>query len=435
MGLRPKVALMLVAAIVPISLVFSIWRIGSEHRAHLERRAERAASRLQHAPMRRCEKRPQIWQLERREFVAFAYDSNFRSLNPNAPGVPPQIAQMVRASGDPVHHWFLPARDRYMGVTAVKIADSGPCAVVMFGWLTMSAPPRAFNRALEQTVGLAFVLGLLGLVVAFPIVRRIRRLEDAVRGARSGDFLAQIGGDDEINRLAEAFEETFAAVRQRERALEEYIANTTHDLAIPLTVLQHRLRKMCADDDSDDLRVALEESHYIASLIANMRTAAKLQTPDAMDYDYDVNWTEIVERVAQRHEPIASQNKIELNWSVPDFALSARGEPTLAEQALSNLVQNAVQYNAPGGHVSIVVEDVDGEFEVRVSDDGPGIPQSRRDVIFERGVRADDARTRNEEGQGFGLSIVRRVCDLHGWSLRLNHDEGLTVIIAGSRST
>ncbi len=333
---------------------------------------------------------------------------------------------------EPVHRWKFPG-DATLGVTAVRLAERGECAIAVIRWRHDEVPRVAIRSAALQTIGLAFVLALLGGLVALPIVRRIRRLEDAVRRARDEDFDLTLSGADEINALADAFQETLAAVRQRENALEEYIANTTHDLAIPLTVLQHRLRKLIDTQPSDDARVALEESHYIAGLIANMRTSAKLDRTAGTQLEHSVDLAELVERVVQRHSPIAEQRGVELNYAVPENGLVVQGEPTLVEQALSNLVQNAVQYNAAGGHVSIVLEPQEQGFELTVADDGPGIAPSMRDAVMQRGVRDDHARTRNVGGQGFGLAIVRRVVDLHGWSLTMEHEVGLLVRISASR--
>ena len=425
MGLRARVALTLVAAIIPISLIFSIWRIGAEHRLVMERRAERASARIQRVEDGGCRvRRPRGHRGRgRRMPPAHRYSSTFEP-HRDAPPFPVDL-QSVMQSEDPVHMWNMPGGE-WLGATAIKVADSGPCAVVLIPWRSEDAPPGAMTSALLQTTGLAGILAVLGMLVALPIVRRIRRLEDAVRRAQREPFQLNLGGDDEINRLAATFSETIDAVRARELALEEYIANTTHDLAIPLTVLQHRLRKLAAQDNSDDVRVALEEAHYIGALIANMRAAAKLEAPDALELTHEVDLCEIVERVVQRHGPIAEQKGIELNFARPELPLVVNGEPTLVEQALSNLVQNAVQYNAAGGHVSVVLEDVGKGFELIVADDGPGIPKALRDEVMKRGVRDDAARSRNEGGQGFGLAIVRRVAALHGWSFAFEHpDEGL----------
>ncbi|MFU8806746.1 MAG: sensor histidine kinase [Bradymonadaceae bacterium] len=159
-----------------------------------------------------------------------------------------------------------------------------------------------------------------------------------------------------------------------------------------------------------------------------MSAAAKLEADPMKGAAADVHLEEIVARVASRHKPIAEQRGVELNWSVPEAPLVVTGDPTLVEQAASNLVQNAVQYNGPGGHVSIILERTAGGFELCVIDDGPGIPPDMMEDVIKRGVRSDEARSRNEGGQGFGLAIAHQVCERHGWKLELSpRDDGGTV--------
>jgi signal transduction histidine kinase len=165
-----------------------------------------------------------------------------------------------------------------------------------------------------------------------------------------------------------------------------------------------------------------------------MSAAAKLESDQVATELDEVDLGAMVERVVARHEPIAEQKAVELNWSVPEASVNVRADSTLAEQALSNLVQNAVQYNSEGGHVSVVLEADDTSFEIRVLDDGPGIPPELLDDVATRGVRSDAARSRNEGGQGFGLAIAREVCEQHGWTLELaNRDEsGLLARLRGA---
>ncbi len=427
MGLRGKVALWLILTVVPTSFVVAIWRVNSEHREFMERRADRFTARLSERPMTRCERRPERFAVERPEFAAFAYDLDFQSRHPHAPPFPRTLRHHLQLD-EPQHHWFMPGA-KFLGATAIRRADSGPCAVVLVVWNVRGTPRGSMQRALIQTGALATVLTLLGLLLTVPIVRRIRRLEEAVHRARREPFSVELAGSDELSHLADAFDETFSALRSREQALEQYIANTTHDLAIPLTVLQHRLQKLASQNDGEDIRVALEESHYIAALIANMRSAAKLENPEALATTLPVELGPLVERVVGRHAPIARQKGVELDWVADDCVVL--GEPTLIEQALSNLVQNAVQYNASGGHVVVILERHGAHFLLAVADDGPGIPDEMLADVLARGVRADAARSRNEDGQGFGLSIVNRVCGLHGWELDLRNDAGLRVEITG----
>jgi signal transduction histidine kinase len=111
----------------------------------------------------------------------------------------------------------------------------------------------------------------------------------------------------------------------------------------------------------------------------------------------------------------------------------AEGDVTLVEQALSNVVHNAVRYNKPGGHVAVILEAKDGRFCVRAFDDGPGVPESELTRIAERSYRSDEARARHPDGLGLGLSIAKDVAERHGFELELKRSEagGLEVEIRG----
>ncbi len=109
--------------------------------------------------------------------------------------------------------------------------------------------------------------------------------------------------------------------------------------------------------------------------------------------------------------------------AVPGTPVPIAGDVTLVEQAVSNLVYNAIRHNAAGGHVALTL-DVEAPpaaatFVLRVVDDGPGLPAGARDRLFERWARGDGARTRNPEGQGLGLHIAWQVCQRHGFTLSL----------------
>jgi len=107
---------------------------------------------------------------------------------------------------------------------------------------------------------------------------------------------------------------------------------------------------------------------------------------------------------------------------------------TLIEQAVSNLVHNAVRYNRRGGHVAILLEDAGGRFRLRVEDDGPGVPEAERARLFERRHRGDGARQRDPGGLGLGLHIARGVAERHGFALTLASSEhgGLAVELEGA---
>ncbi len=435
-GIRTRAVLTLLAVVIPISIGFSYYRWHIELNTMLERYAERTATHIHAKPEQTCNP-PENEDNRRRGFHIYTYAQDLTANAPDAPTLPAStLSQLQKHPETPVH--LTAFKDpRYIRATAIQLDYSPDCALALVAWPGQLPPgaPSLINRALFQGFALLITLTLVGLLISAPLVFRLRRLIEAVRNTDAQQFHnPEPTPKDEIAELAHAFDTTFTAFHNRDAALKEYIANTTHDLAIPLTVLQHKLTALRTHLPSDDILafehidVALEESHYIASLIANMSAAAKLEVEHVHQNLAPVNLNEIVTRVAARHRPIAAQKNIALNFSTPEQPVLTPGDATLVEQAFSNLVQNAVQYNNPNGHVSIILEhEPNDTFQFRVIDDGPGIAPDLSQKLLQRGIRSDDARNRNTSGQGFGLAITQQVCTRHNWTLTLlPHPDGGT---------
>jgi signal transduction histidine kinase len=314
--------------------------------------------------------------------------------------------------------------------------DDGPCAVVL---LRAKGPPPWFSGvALFPTLLVALVVVVVALLAAGPIVSRVRQLTEAVRrvgGPNEGPVV--VGGDDELTELGRAFEQSrqtiqsqLSSLRDREAALRNYIANTTHDVMLPLSVLQGHLvalqQRIDAGTalDSSAIVPSLEEAQYLGSLLHNLNAAARLEATEGLTHENEVDLNRLVERVVERHRPIATRKGVSLEYGVPESIVTCVGDLTLLEQALGNLVQNAVRYNEPGGHVAVALKASSASWTLDVIDDGPGIPEADRARAVEPAFRGGDARTRHPHGMGLGLSIVSDVAKRHGLALELAETEG-----------
>jgi two-component system sensor histidine kinase BaeS len=367
--------------------------------------------------------------------VLFAYDEQLVARNPRAPDLDSALGAGFWP-GSVVH-------------TLVPMPwHSGPCAYVLargstnplwFGGLLPHSPLWMLPIALVP-IALLITLGT--------VVRRILRLTSAVRESAAANFAAAVPaeGNDEVAELARAFQAASAEVQRqladkdrRERTLREFVANTTHDLMIPLTVLKSHLatiqeQGLGEELDAAAIRGAMNEAHYIGALTQNLGVAAKLEAGEPQITRARVDLGALVERVLARHRPIARQLQVEIDGAVPERPLEVLGDLTLIEQAVNNVVYNSVRYNRAGGHVAITLDRVAGErFLLRVVDDGPGMPAQQLGHLVERGFRDQAARTRAPEGQGLGLNIVLRVTQLLGMELRFAASEygGLQVDISG----
>ena len=215
------------------------------------------------------------------------------------------------------------------------------------------------------------------------------------------------------------------------------MAHTTHDVALPLSVLlSHvtRLRQSAPEGGpSETIAAIAQETQYISSLLANLEAVARLESDEALQERHPVDLTALVERVAARHRGVASSSGVDFNDSVPQAPAWVTGDVTLIEQAVNNLVHNAIQYNHAGGHVALVLEADASSFTLRGSDDGPGVPDHDMARLGESRFRSEEARSRRPNGMGLGLSIARDVARRHEFSLTLGNrtDGGFEAVLAG----
>ena len=454
LGLRSRVALTVLLTTLPFGL-FVGWVDRVLHRRTVvETVAQEIRARMEQGGQRRCETAPQTFPgrrgRRRRRAPIFAYHG--ATLDPSSRFTPP-IGQHLRTQlqTSPVAY-HLEGDHLWVGV---RVDEHSRCGVVVVR--------RPFRQPgllpLASPVLIALFAGLIGLLAAAPLVSRIRRLQLRVqkqKGHAAGGSVA-MNGDDEIAELSRAFEEArralsvqVVALERRDSALKEYIANTTHDVMLPLTVLQGHLvalqqrSQAAADPNASDratLDLAIEESHYLASMIHNLSAVARLDAGDQLTFAA-VDLADVVQRVVARNAPVASQKRISLEHAVPAEPLSVHGDQTLLERAIGNVVHNAVRHGREGGHIAVVLEPQGQRFVLTVADDGPGVPPAALSKLGERHAKIepikslDASRTRRTRGMGLGLSITKDVAQTHGFELAFANAEppetGLRVRISGA---
>lgn len=260
----------------------------------------------------------------------FAYDAAFRSADPEAPGFPSQLRQALEAGADQASR-----RPRLPdGAEGLELAvrtgwQAGRCAYVLARRFARRPSEGALALIGSALPVLAVTLASV-LVAAGPIVKRIRALTDDVHRSADTRYETPVRakGGDEIAELARAFNETgsklrahIAALEQRDRTLRAFLADTTHDVMLPLTVLQGHLSELrrgelkrgAAEDPS--LVAAMQEAQYLASLIHNLGAAAKLEAGEPLVEFHSVDLGALVERVVERHRPVAENRRAWLSSS------------------------------------------------------------------------------------------------------------------------
>jgi two-component system sensor histidine kinase MprB len=271
------------------------------------------------------------------------------------------------------------------------------------------------------------VLALLGIALAVVLsrlamraaVRPVAELTDtAEHVASTRDLTRRIDsrGDDEVARLATAFNTMLEALDRSQRAQKQLVADASHELRTPLTSLRTNLEVLARGGPPDsgdrerlreDLVLQLEE---LTGLVGDLTELARDEEPEIEDVRLDGLVAGAVER-ARRHAPgITYLSELE-----PTLV---NGVPSRLDRAVGNLLDNAAKYSPDGSVVDVRLRD--GELTVR--DHGPGIPDEDRAHVFDRFYRADAARGR--PGSGLGLAIVRQVAETHGGTVAAEAADG-----------
>ncbi|MBI3854527.1 MAG: HAMP domain-containing histidine kinase [Planctomycetes bacterium] len=291
-------------------------------------------------------------------------------------------------------------------------------------WVIDVAEPRdlalaPLRQARDQALvwfGLAFVLEVgLAFLFAGRVVRPVRALARTADALGRGDFAARTGisREDEIGQLAQAFDRMAAAVQQIDQVKGEFVAHVSHELRTPLTSAKATVANVQEGiGGKESLGRVQEDLDRLIRMVNELLDVARIDAGIALAKQR-TDLGALVRSTAETLRPIAR---------VP-LAVSGAGDTidldaARVQQIVLNLVDNALKYAK-----SRVDVEVRGR-EVRVTDDGPGVPPEHRERIFEKFSKVETGP--KPPGAGLGLSIARKLAQLHGGSLAC---EGNTFVL------
>jgi signal transduction histidine kinase len=406
---------------------------------------------LESGELARCEANPAHWSIRLRQGVRVdAYDeATLTSANPDAPSLDRGLYERL-TNGEPSPLRLARPPGEHAGVMMLRTADSGPCSLVQVTWPPRPLAGRRFWYILlvGAVVVMALATGLGFVAVVRPLTSRIERLRTAAGnvGAQDGFVSARDERKDELGELSSMLDGAHERIRRdagqlqdRQRALERYLSDVAHDLRTPIASLQIALEQagqLAKDEDTKTLmKSALKDVVYLAGLTDNLRLACRLRDGwDPAAGNPSVDLTDTVLRVARRADLFAKNRGISFESSRPDGPLVVRCDAIAAEQAITNLVENAIAYGDPGGHVALLLEtNGTAGFRLVVIDDGPGVLPVELPRLGERTFRSDEARQRDPSGSGLGLAITSEICSRCSFRLAFAREEprGLRVTIDG----
>ena len=364
-------------------------------------------------------------------FEFFAYDEEFQPKSVAGPRFPEDFRRVMRRS--PPQRM---ASGTYRSGTGTGLQTAiltswtpGPCAVLLF---RQPPPPGRFWTNLFFFGGLYALAFLVAFAAVAPTTRRIRRLaREAKASARSSySEMVTVTGSDEISSLGAVFNDTATDIRQRavdardrEEALRRYVETTTEDIVPPLATLSGRLATLSGSEGP----AAAKESHRLMMLVQNLAAVTRLRAVSQDGPREAVDLAAVVASVVETRRTLARVAGVTLDASRATTPVMVQGDRSLLEQAVANLVDNAIVYNRSGGAVAIELASYDHgrRFRLVVADNGPGVDDDTlAGLTANKRFRGDEARSRRPGGRGLGLALTREIADRFGMQLDLRQPVG-----------
>jgi signal transduction histidine kinase len=301
------------------------------------------------------------------------------------------------------------------------------------------------TRDTALLVAAGLIAGLTGALLLFSgLIASMRRpleeLVDAAGRLAGGDRSArvEVGGLSETATLGAAFNEMAGQLEieasqrdQLDRLKDEFVLTASHELRSPLTSVQGFAELLMLERDTltpkqvETVEVILDNCRHLVRLLNDLLDLAR---SDAGRLAIKPKPTEVAALIDDAVRTMRAQTE------AAHQTLAQRVEPGLplidveadrVRQILVNLLTNAHEYSAEGASIEVTARAVGAEVEIAVNDNGPGIPESQLDLVFERFTRGDAGLTQRVGGTGLGLAISKSLVDLHGGTIEVESTPGV----------
>ena len=298
--------------------------------------------------------------------------------------------------------------------------------IVSTGMAQIATAAEVLRSILWPVALILLVLDLLfAMLFSRWFTRPVQQLSSGAKEIAAGNYDIQLPvvHHDEIGQLAEDFNHMAAEVKRSAQLEKDILANVSHDLRTPLTLIKgyaetvRDLTGTDAEKRTEQCNIIVDETDRLSALVNSVMELSKVQSgaekPNLIDFDMG----ELCFEVAGRYDALCDQNHWHLELQA-DEAAPVRADPAMMERVLHNLLGNAFHHIGADGQVMLrVLPQADG-CRVEIEDHGPGIPPEDLPYIFDRYYRA--RQDSGKVGTGLGLSITKAILQQHGFAFGVN---------------
>ncbi len=319
----------------------------------------------------------------------------------------------------------VPNKDRGMSTIVIytMLADVGS---EKYGVIinTNISPVRAtVNTLRTQLVWITLIMAVVGLVfswfISVGISKPITDMTSSAAMLAKGNYEVNFTGGSyrETKDLADTLNYAARELKKVDTLKSELIANVSHDLRTPLTMIRgysEMIRDFPSEDNSANIQVIIDETEHLTRLVNDILDLSKLQSASTELNITTFSLTDIIHSIIGRYSELTKKDGYDISFE-HDGEVSVKADEMQITQVIYNLINNAVNYCGEDKKIILRQKVSDGKVRIEVTDHGEGIPEEKLDDIWDRyyKVNSSSSHQRSRIGTGLGLSIVKSILIRH----------------------
>jgi two-component system OmpR family sensor kinase len=232
---------------------------------------------------------------------------------------------------------------------------------------------------------------------------------------------------DELYDLSSSLNRMFDRLQYSFDTQKQFVADASHELKSPITLLMLSMeealhRKDLPDSFMERLTHQMNILRRMSRLVKNLLDLSALKLKKTIDFE-EVNLQRVLKSVLEDYEDVFTARRISVTLNIPE-ELRVRGDKDQLQRAFVNLVDNAIKYNYEGGEIRISTSKVDHNIHFSLFNTGRGIARADLERVFDQFYRVEKSRSLQYGGSGLGLTIVKRIVELHGGTVQMESQPG-----------
>lgn len=298
------------------------------------------------------------------------------------------------------------------------------------------------RRVLPDVTSTLIVIGTVAIIAGVWMSRSLTaplsELEEAAQAIARNDlsYRVRVHGSQEMVAVGAAFNEMAAQLEKEETLRQNLLADVAHELRHPLHILQGNLQAILDDVyplNKEEIARLHNQTHHLSVLVEDLHLLAQAEARQLTLHKQKTDIATLVKETVISFKPMAADKnislKVELLGTMPEWPV----DQVRFQQALYNLLDNALYHTPENGLVTVQMEKMPQNLQIRVIDNGEGLPPEQLPHVFDRFYRTDAARNREKGSAGLGLAIVKAIVEAHGGMVTAvspGKDQGSTFTIS-----